>query len=218
MAYDQSSQYNSALTSHGFVKWSIQSAKNSQYAADTTSINVDVDFHDADWQTLRNNYGWPALQYQAWARGSLQITSKGCQDLLLNVCGVLEFWVDDEHRFGGDLYCYKRAPTALRLCSGMHRVDVHLIRDVRLMGANESPSVSFGLKVVAPEKSLYALKEGSILPDIVEGELHGSLGSVILQNPSTTHLQILNFKSLNVGFSKKRELFPHFLTHTTDPF
>lgn len=59
---------------------------------------------------MRSVYGWPTLQYQAWARGTLPVAGGVKRTVVLYTNHVLEFWFDDERYFGRDLYVYRRVP------------------------------------------------------------------------------------------------------------
>ena len=184
-----------------------------QVSSNASSVSLEISFPDEDWNSIEANYGWPALQYQTWVRGSLTIPDGGCQSVLLNACGVLEFWIDDRHYYGGDVYRFKRAKTVLRLGLGTHRVDVHLVRDVRIMGATARPGVSFELEVIAFPESLHVSEDSVLLPELVDGHLSGSLGSVLLHSNGPDPIEILSLESLNVRFEDLEDSgqsFDHF--------
>ncbi|KAK5136488.1 hypothetical protein LTR08_003133 [Meristemomyces frigidus] len=50
--------------------------------------------------------------------------------LALHAEQIVELWIDGQHHFGGDLYCYARAAVTLHLEPGVHTIDVRLVRDV----------------------------------------------------------------------------------------
>lgn len=75
---------------------------------------------------------------------------------------VLEFWVDDVHYWGGDLFAYNRVPTTHRLAPGIHRIELRLIREVRSMGGVGEPSVQIKLELAKTEGKLQpVLQPGS---------------------------------------------------------
>jgi hypothetical protein len=85
--------------------------------SDATSANasLSVAYSNVDWDFLKVVYGWAAVQYQAWARGELHVGGNETQHLVLHTDTILEFWVDDQHYFGGDFYTYRKAPPVLHL-------------------------------------------------------------------------------------------------------
>ena len=91
--------------------------------SDATSANasLSVAYSNVDWDFLKVVYGWAAVQYQAWARGELHVGGNETQHLVLHTDTILEFWVDDQHYFGGDFYTYRKAPPVLHLQPGSHR-------------------------------------------------------------------------------------------------
>jgi predicted esterase len=103
------------------------------------AINSHVSFSNLDWQALQSVYGWAALQWQAWARGEFSVQSEDPIIVKFYTPQILEFWIDDEHYFGGDLYAFQKVPVTVRLAPGAHRIDVRLARDTRAMGAVGAP-------------------------------------------------------------------------------
>lgn len=143
-------------------------------------------------------YGWAALQYQAWARGSLFVTGSIERTVVLYTDHILEFWIDDEHYFGGDLYALRKAPLVLHLQPGEHRVDARILRDVRVMGGLGGAAVDVVLEAEASEGGL-SVKGGSlVLPDMADERLASSLGSVSPRNDEKDWIEVLDIQSVNV--------------------
>jgi hypothetical protein len=158
---------------------------------------LNVSFPDIDWEFSQSAYGWPALQYQLWARGMLEITGTEPQTVALFSGGLLEFWVDEEHHFGGDLYQYRRAPVLLQLPPGLHLLDLRLTRDVRALGGL-SNSVEVVLEAELREEPI-TLDQGSLLvSEMSQRRLGGIWGSINVQNNGAGWAEITSIRTYNV--------------------
>jgi len=164
-------------------------------------MKLTVGFPNIDWPFLQSVYGWAALQYQAWTRGSLTIEAGTPQRILLFTDNVLEFSVDGQHYFGGDFYAYRRAPLVLCLDPGAHTIEVRLIRDVRVMGGIGEPEVSIILKAGASEGGLAIGRNTILLPEVINEKLASSYGSVTVRNDGNLWIDIWNVESEGVGLS-----------------
>lgn len=195
MQPDKQIQYDSSLGLNGVVSWSRHAVHQKHNDADTTlalgslgalTAKVTVDFPDIDWKYLQSVYGWPGLQWQAWARGSLILNSQESRTVLLNLENILEFWLDGKLYFGGDYYGDARAPQVFKLEPGHHRMDIRLIRDVRSMGSGGSCDISFRILASVVEYDLVFLPQSSVFPDFVNSKPAGSYCSIALLN-TTEH-------------------------------
>ena len=160
---------------------------------------MSINFPDIDWEFLRAIYGWAAVQYQTWARGQILIHANRPQTIVLNIDNALEFWIDNEHYFGGDVYAYRRAPLVLQLGPGPHKVEIRLVRDVRAMGGFGIPSAEIKLKAQVSDGGLAILEEKLLLPEIVNSRLASSLASVPLRNEAQEWIDVLSIDSSDVG-------------------
>lgn len=160
--------------------------------------DLTIKFPGIDWEYLRPIYGWASLQYQAWTRGELVIERDSSQVIALYTDNVLEFWVDDQPYFGGDFYAFRRAPLVLRLDPGSHKVDVRLIRDVRVMGGVGDPSIRIKLEAQKSEGGLIVTGE-PLLPDLVEGKLASHVASVCVRNEELEWIEVLGIISVTVS-------------------
>lgn len=131
---------------------------------------------------MQRIYGWAALQYQAWARGTLSIHGDVPQTVVLYNERLLEFFVDGVHHFGGDYYGFKKVPLVLHLSPGNHTIDLRLIRDVRSMGGIGKPTVDVSLTAELSTEQLVLSSDSALLPDMVNGRLAGALGSIVVRN------------------------------------
>ena len=148
--------------------------------------------------SLQSVYGWTALQYQAWARGSLVVEGSASRSVLFYTEGILEFWIDDEHFFGGDLYSYRRAPLILQLKPGNHRVDLRLIRDVRIMGGVGKPEIVARFEAQISAFPLAITIEKLLVPDMVGGFLASNRASVPVRNEGQEWIEIWDILSTDV--------------------
>ncbi|KAL9606403.1 MAG: hypothetical protein Q9179_000423 [Wetmoreana sp. 5 TL-2023] len=200
LTYNDTARYHSSLATNGTVGWSILTSDNSFPTPKSPRAELLVRFQNSDWEFLQKVYGWAVLQWQAWVRGTISLHGDKRTTVILYTDQILEFWVDDEPYFGGDFYAYRRAPLVLRLDPGEHRIDVRVIRDVRAMGGVEEPTVSLQLEAEVSEGGLHAVEESLLLPDMVDGRLVSSLGSVNVRNEEDDWIDVLNIESVTVGF------------------
>lgn len=182
MEYDDLAHFPSSITANGTVSWSRLRSTGAVVAQSGTTATFTVSFPEVDWYFLQSIYGWAALQFQAWTRGSLTVNSNHSLSFLLYTENVLEFWLDGKSYFGGDVYSYRRAPLVLKLRPGPHRLDVRLVRDVRIMGGSGKPFIQAKIEAVLSNEVLTAVHERYIFPDILDGRLASSLGSVPVRN------------------------------------
>lgn len=177
---------------------------------DHAKATIDVGFLDINWEFIQSVYGWSALQYQAWARGYLQISGRGSQTVVLFTDGLLELWVDNHQYFGGDFYTYRRSPIVLDLSLGSHVIDLRLIRDVRSHGGGPGnhPRVRVCVEAHLAAKQL-AVDAGSlIVPEVVEGRLSSPLASINVRNDMAEWLEIMWIKSIGVSDVKLTSQLP----------
>ena len=111
---------------------------------------------------------------------------------------MLELWVDETHHFGGDYYAFRKAPLILSLAPGSHRVDVRLIRDVRLMGGIGEPKITIRLKAEITNPGLAVIASQLLVPDVVNGLLAGSFASVPVRNDGHDVIDIVGVTTPNV--------------------
>ena len=198
LQYDAGMKYQSSIGTNGSVGWSACTAHADKITSNRTDLKFVVNYPNIDWNFLQSIYGWAALQYQAWARGEIAIISETVQTIVLYTDYILEFWIDDELYFGGDLYAYRRAPLILRLDPGLHRIDLRLIRDVRAMGGIGEPDIQVQIGAHVSAGGLVLSEEALLLPDIVSGKLASRLGSVPIRNEDTEWIEVVGIESLNV--------------------
>lgn len=165
----------------------------------TVTVDLEVAFPEVDWQFLQAIYGWAALQWQAWARGSIVIEGHETRNYVLYTDNILEFWLDGESYFGGDMYAFRKAPVVLELAPGRHQLDIRLVRDVRAMGGLGKPDIAVKLELRAVEEDVEIDEEHILLPDVVDGELASHYASVPFRNTGHCDVEVVDVKSSEVS-------------------
>ncbi|KAL9050492.1 MAG: hypothetical protein Q9162_006599 [Coniocarpon cinnabarinum] len=169
---------SSSLTFNGTVEWTRHPLDQSK----PCTLNEVFSFGEVDWHQLRDAYGWPALQYQARARTFFDIPASSNVSYSIHIKGVVEFWIDDEHYFGADLYSFGRAPIVARLAPGHHSLELRLLYDVRARGGKIPPEIPVDIDFIAASAPVTVVGESLLLPDVVEGSFVSSFASVLLTN------------------------------------
>ena len=195
---DTKAEYKSSLAPNGLVSWTSRPFDTLSMSPTMVEGILTVDFPGVDWRFLQSAYGWAALQYQAWARGYLNIATDSTQSILLFTDHVLEFFVDDTHYFGGDFYAYRRAPLVLHLKPGIHKFDIRLVRDVRAMGGIGEPKVNVKLEVEIANRGLAIVEQKLLISDVVDETLASPFASVPVRNEGLGWLSITKIESLTV--------------------
>ena len=180
------------------MHWTHCEARLIHQEGHASEIALDIDFPIIDWKWMQRVYGWAALQYQGWLRGELIIGGDIPQALLLYTDNVLEVWIDDQHYFGCDYYAYRHAPLVLHLRPGAHKVDVRIVRDVRLMGGTSS-SMSITLRAERSEGSLAVLGEKLLISDIVNGTMASPYATLPIRNDGESTVSILKVEAVQVN-------------------
>jgi hypothetical protein len=198
LRYDRNAQFRSSLPTNGTATWSLLEATQTSSAATSANASLSVSYSNVDWDFLKLVYGWAAVQYQAWARGEITVTGDITQSVILYTDGILEFWVDDAHYFGGDFYTYRKAPPVLHLRPGTHKLDLRLVRDVRAFGGILKPTIDVLLVVQATSGTLELAKSGVLISDVVDGNLASSIASVALRNSGEDDIEVVSIQPLEV--------------------
>lgn len=199
LSYSTDATFSSALAVNGAARWSLLRAIISSTSPGTIKASLNVSFSEVEWSFLQSVYGWSALQYQAWARGFLDVSQPNGQTIALYMSGLLEFLVDGKRHFGGDFYSYRRAPVILHLSQGQHTLDIRLTRDVRALGAADEPII--GVDVEAEERQMsLSIDSGSLLvSDITQGRLGNGWASIDVQNNLAEWVEIVSLSSPDVS-------------------
>lgn len=167
----------------------------------SASASLKVAYSNVDWRFLKEIYGWAAVQYQAWARGELKIGGNETQAVILHTDGILEYWINDQHYFGGDYYSFRRAPPVLHLEPGTHKIDLRLARDVRAFGGILEPTIDVILHAKQASGTLELAKPGILMSDVVDGTLASSLGSITVRNTGQEDIKIVGIHAAKTDLS-----------------
>lgn len=175
----------------GAASWSTVKS-TSERSISHHSASLSVGFSNVDWTLLKSFYGWAAVQFQAWARGSIHVfgSSGPKSALVLYTERILEFWIDDKHYFGGDFYGYNNAATVIHLTPGRHRIDVRLIYDVRATGGVGDPVLDIKLTAVRAIGALEFVDNSLVISDIVNNGLASPLASIAVRNNAMSGIAI----------------------------
>ncbi len=196
---DSEAKFHSSLGIDGLVKWStLEDVSSCDSLAEGLSIELNIAFPAVDWMFQQSVYGWAALQYQAYARGFVDVIGHSSHKVAFYAEHVLELAVNDSPIFGGDIYGFRRAPMILDLAPGKNKIDLRLIRDVRAMGGVGSPSVFVRLSLGRCDTILNAVEKSMILPDVINGKLTSPYASIILCNAAEGWVNIVAVQSHNV--------------------
>ena len=196
ITYDESATYRSALGTNGSISWH-RLRVNPTNGEGFSSVDLLVNFPEIDWRSLQLVYGWAGLQYQGWIRGSIHISGALRSRVVLFTDNILEFWVNDEHAFGGDFYGFRRLPVVLTLPLGRSQIDVRLVRDVRAMGG-EASSIALTLEAQVTRASFSVLQNSQVISDLVGGKLSSSLASVVVRNDGEESMELCECKAIEV--------------------
>lgn len=125
----------------------------------------------------------------------MHIAASQCQNYAFDVDGVLEYYLNNEAYFGGDLYGYRRAGAVVYLCPGKHKLDVRLVRDVRAMGGASDASIDVRLTMYPVTTGLTVAGRGVSMADVVDGKLTSPFASVPVRNDAHQDILIHNVTS-----------------------
>jgi predicted esterase len=199
LSYDLQASFQSSLPTNGSAQWNVTEASQVSSSSTTANASLSVGYSNVDWDFLKVVYGWAAVQYQAWARGELFVSGNETQHVTLRTDTILEFWVDDQHYFGGDFFTFRRAKPVLHLKPGSHKIDLRLARDVRAFGGILEPTVDFVIEVEKTSGTLELARPGILMSDVVDGKLASPLGSVSLRNSGEHDIEIIEIRVSNVS-------------------
>ncbi|KAL9111561.1 MAG: hypothetical protein Q9227_004049 [Pyrenula ochraceoflavens] len=182
VSFDSHTVFRSPLAQNGTTSWKTVHAENVASTGQIAKSTLDIYFTNVDWQSLALVYGWTALQYQGWARGYLENPSSSPRRVRIFSDSILEFWLDNEHFFGGDMYRYRKSPVIASLKPGKNVFEVRLVRDVRAMGGVGDTSIRVTLEARTVEPIVHITGRHQIFPEKVNGRLPSPYASVLLCN------------------------------------
>ncbi|KAF2755095.1 hypothetical protein EJ05DRAFT_519810 [Pseudovirgaria hyperparasitica] len=201
ISFNPESTFLSSLPLDGVARWSTLEAEHVQSNAQSSRVDLVVSFPGVQWDFLRTVYGWAAVQFQGWARGHITVTGVAAQSFVLYTDSVLEFWVDNEHFFGGDFYGFRKAPPVLWLEPGRHRLDVRLVRDVRAFGGIGEPIMAITLQIDKASGYLELGSNGIQISDLVGNTLAASIASITVRNSGKEAFALRGIRTPNNSFN-----------------
>ena len=175
------STFSSPLTRNATVQWKRVSYNTSTYT-NGSSLELNLDFSEVDWDFAQKIYGWSAFQYQAWLKGGILNHDATIRKVALFTDNILELWVNDMHIFGGDFFDFRNAPVMIALQPGLNELNLRLIREVRSMGGALPPTIQASVRAELASRPLEVPTSGFVLPDVVDGRLCSRYGSVTVRN------------------------------------
>ncbi|PLB43097.1 hypothetical protein P170DRAFT_451196 [Aspergillus steynii IBT 23096] len=177
LPFNTSAAFDSALAPNGTAKWGLLTANTSGSSSERAKTKLVVTFPDIDWDHLASVYGWPGLQYQAWARGHLRLNSGSNQNIAIFTDGLLEISINGQRYFGGDLYSYHKIPLILSLPPGDNVIELRLVRDVRALGGIGEPMIEVAMEAQIRHDFLTVDEQSLIIPEMTDGTLASSWAS-----------------------------------------
>lgn len=191
-------RFRSSLPADGTARWNITTASQTSASPEAANATLSISYSNVDWNFLKIVYGWAAVQYQCWARGSLTVTGNDIQHVILYTDAILEFWIDGRHYFGGDFFTFRNAPPVLHLAPGTHQVSLRLVRDVRAFGGISAPTIDVFVHAERVSGSLELAKSGILMSDVVDGRLASPVGSVVLRNTGEEDVEVVGIQPSHV--------------------
>jgi hypothetical protein len=199
LPYDEEEEYNSPIAPGGTVKWGLVRSNVTSLRPNQSKTEIVVSFPEVDWDFLQSIYGWSALQYQAWVRGTLHLNGPIDQTVAIFMDGVLEVSIDSRRHFGGDFYSYRRAPLILELAPGDHIIEFRLIRDVRALGGHGVPAVNMVFETQIQHEVLLVDESSLLISETTNRRLGGAWATVNVQSNTAEWVEIICISSPDVS-------------------
>ncbi|GAO46412.1 alpha/beta-hydrolase [Saitoella complicata NRRL Y-17804] len=188
LTYDSFDTFPSSL--NGTVGWRTFEAEVTEESGEGAQAKVEVVYEDIDWDGLTSAYGWAALQFSFWIRGTIHIEEEG--RYRIHALNVGEIWIDGKLYDGGDWYAYRRAPLILTLSPGEHRVEIRAINEIRIFGGRIPPKVEDVISVQRVAGGVVVEERGIVTPDVVEGRSAGEWVSVGVRNEGEEWVDVVD--------------------------
>ncbi|KAF3396272.1 putative secreted protein [Penicillium rolfsii] len=201
LSYDSNATFSSALAMNGSVQWATTYATILKSSYGQVQAALNVEFPAVNWAFMQSVYGWSALQYQAWARGLLEIKGSQPQTVAIFGDGLLEFLVDGEPHFGGDMFQYHRVPSLIELTPGPHVLELRLTRDVRAQGGlSNAIEVTIHAELRGAEP-ITLVQNSLLVAELANGRIASPWASINVQNNGEDLVEIKSVRALQVGSS-----------------
>lgn len=192
ITYSSNAVYVSALGRGAAISWS---------KANLDGETLRFEFKDViNWQEQQAIYGWAGLQFQAWARGWIEVEE--LSRVKVEVSGAVEFFIGSQ-KFLGDVYGYNTAPVLVSIPKGRTRIDIMVAGDIRATGGKLPPSIKTVVRVLAAQEGLTLDERSWKIPDAVpggegEGIFAGEFGTISVMNEGFILVDIIAIEGANV--------------------
>lgn len=209
IAFTDSKPFTSAL--NGSVYFTKLTASSLIVKDEYVSRRIPVVFPDVNWGMLEKTFGWSALQFQAWIRGTVEVHSEGRYGVWIG--NAVEFYLDGIFYDVGNLYdpdilLYNRGGLFLHLSSGQHILEIRVVNDIRAFGGQIPPKVDVHLALRKVTEDLVLADHrshgGWIVPTVIEplskhsskheGCLTGEWASFALRNEGRKWIVIVGLR------------------------
>jgi hypothetical protein len=173
ITFDEAHPFPSSL--NGSVYFDTLNASSITLKNKIVGRKIPVLFPDIDWEMLQKAFGWPALQFQAWIRGSFYISSEGRYGVWIG--SAIEFYLDGIYYDVGNLYDadvvqFNRGGLFLDLSSGAHVLEIRVVNDIRAFGGQVPPKVEVqvALRKVTADLVVadYDTHGGWVVPTVID--------------------------------------------------
>ena len=173
ITFDETRPFPSSL--NGSVYFDTLKASSVTLKTNIVSCKIPVSFPDVDWEMLQKAFGWSALQFQAWIRGSFYIPSKGRYGVWIG--GAVEFYLDGIYYDVGNLYDadvvqFSRGGLFLDFSSGEHLLEMRVVNDIRAFGGQVPPKVEVQVALRKVTEDLvvaeYDTHGGWVVPTVID--------------------------------------------------
>jgi hypothetical protein len=169
--YNTTQRFTSSL--NGTVHFGYLTASSPIVQKNALSRKIPVEFPNVNWGDLEQSFGWAALQFQAWIRGTLKIPIEGRYGLWIG--RAVEFYLDGTYYDIGNLYDdsieFTRGGLFLDLTTGEHILEIRVVNDIRAFGGQIPPKVEVSVTVRKAESDLvvadYDSHGGWVLPSLI---------------------------------------------------
>lgn len=186
--YDEQAEFPSPLRADASISWN-QSFFQTTESARSTEVELVVSHEEIDWDFIRSIYGWAAVQFQTWARGSLHNHADEDVTVAIHAAGTVDLALDTaegtKYHFGVDFYGFKRVPIIARLKPGSNTVHVRLTRDVRANGGQMPPVIEASMQATVLDGHARILENSLVISDVQHGRFVSAHASLTMFNHGT---------------------------------
>ena len=173
ITFDETRSFPSSL--NGSVYFGTLKASSLTLKYDIASRKIPVSFPDTNWEMLQKVFGWSALQFQSWIRGSFYVPGEGRYGVWIG--SAVEFYLDGIYYDVGNLYDadvvqFNRGGLYLDLASGEHVLEIRVVNDIRAFGGRVPPKVEVQVALRKVTEDLvvadYDGHGGWVVPTVVD--------------------------------------------------